>query len=85
VVGQSVDDPYKTPTKLINAASFGVPSVAYPLSGYKEWMHYTPATDIVEGVKNLKFDSKELIEASEYYHISNVAKRYEALNSNSNI
>jgi len=85
IVGQSIENQYKTPTKLINAASFGIPSVAYPLKSYEEWNEYIPCLkdeDISDTVKNLQFDSKKLIEAADFYHISNVAKRYENLYEN---
>lgn len=89
VVGQSIDDPYKTPTKLINATSFGIPSVAFPMKAYEEWGgSYTPCFHdelIPETVSNLKFDQNELVAESEFYHISNVTKRYENLCHHTNI
>jgi glycosyltransferase involved in cell wall biosynthesis len=80
------DPPYKTPTKLINAASFGVPSVAYPTEGYQEFEgYYVRAKDLDEmAIEVQKFKdenyynewSEKIIKKAEEYHISNVAKRY---------
>ena len=88
VIGESLQNPYKTPTKIINAASFGIPSVAFPLKSYEEWIDYTPCLSddkIVETVNSLQFHPNELIEKAEFYHISNVAKRYEVINNNTSI
>lgn len=76
---------YKTPTKMINAASFGVPSIARPLPGYLEWEgNYIKANSLEEMISEAKklkdnYESwvDKLIDAAEFYHISNVAKRYE--------
>ena len=85
VVGPWKDmGPYKTPAKLINAASFGVPSIAYPLPGYQEWEgNYFRANDlpeIIEIAKTLNgLWTDNLTEAASSYHISRVADRYRAL------
>jgi len=78
--------PYKIPTKLINAASFGIPSVAYPMLGYKEIEgYYTRANnmeELVEGVTKLKDESyynawsEKVSKMAEKYHISEITKRY---------
>ena len=83
VIGPWRDDsPYKTPTKMINAASFGIPSIAYPLPGYKEWEgNYVRANDvdeIVTAAKELK-DWPGLVETTESYHISKIAEKYREL------
>ena len=78
---------YKTPTKLINAASFGIPAIAYPARGYKEWEgNYIKAKtldEMLEGLAALRDTygqwPDKIMEASEYFHISNVARRYEEL------
>ena len=84
VIGKSIENPYKTPTKLINAASFGIPTVAYPLKSYEEWTEFTPCLSddmIPQTVGSLEFYPNRLIEKAEFYHISNVAKRYEVINN----
>src|SRR3990170_5163683 len=48
-------NPHKIPTKVINAASFGIPTIAYPLPGYKEIEgYYVPAMDVAEIVREAK-------------------------------
>jgi len=90
VIGPWPDNnPHKIPTKLINAASFGVPTIAYPLPGYKELEgKYVRADDVDELVKEAeKFkDSsyrqewvERAVEMSEPYHISHIAKLYQEL------
>ena len=83
------DPPYKTPTKLINAASFGIPSVAYPTEGYKEFEGYYVHAKNLEGmaIEIQKFKnedyykewSEKIIKKAEEYHISNVVRRYNNL------
>lgn len=83
------DGMYKTPTKMINAASFGVPSIADPLDGYEEWEgNYVRADSIEKMLEELeKFKdpqyyqewSERIIKASEPYHISNVVEKYKQL------
>jgi len=50
--------PLKNPNKLVNASSFGIPTVAYPEEGFKEWRgYYLPADNIkflLYWVKQLK-------------------------------
>jgi hypothetical protein len=81
------DEPiYKTPTKIINAASFGVPSIAYPTIGYSEfegyYVHARDLNEIAREVKKFKDPeyykefSEKIREKSEEWHISNVAKKY---------
>jgi len=78
---------HKTPTKIINAASFGVPTVAYPLQSYKEIEgYYLPANNMKEllaGLKKLKAEYDQwpdkLIKMAEPYHIENIVKLYQKL------
>lgn len=86
VYGTIGNNPYNYsahPTKMINAASFGIPSFFTWHSGYEEFEdYYTPITDLddlVEKVKSHKFDSARLISKAEEYHISNIAKLYKTL------
>lgn len=80
---------YKTATKLINAASFGIPSLAYPYMGYTEFEgYYAPirnVEDLVREVQKLKdrdyYDNwtKKIIEVADNYHIDKVVERYKQL------
>ena len=89
VIGAWNDPPSKTPTKIINAASFGVPSVAYPTEGYKEFeYYYAPARNLDEIVKEVeRFKNPEyykeysdmIKKKAEEWHISNVAQKYKNL------
>jgi len=74
------------PTKMINAASFGVPSIAYWRAGYEEfegyYAHFQEKDDLLSEVERLKDESyyqdksMKLMEKAEEYHLSNVAKLY---------
>lgn len=82
-------DPFRHPTKIINAASYGIPTVANWQAGYKEFEgNYIPVHNIydlvkeVEKLKNQNYYnqwSKKIIKATEPYHIENVAKLYKQL------
>lgn len=80
-------EPYKSPTKMINAASFGIPSIAIPLGGYKEWegnyFEFHDFDDLrtnIEGIKNnYELLSEKMIKEAERYHISKIAEKYKAL------
>ncbi len=80
-------EPLKTPTKMINAASFGLPSIAIPMEGYKEWEgNYIEFQDLdelykgIEGIKNnYELLSEKMIAEAEKYHISKIAEKYKAL------
>lgn len=79
----------KMPTKVINAASFGIPSIAYPLKGYEDIEgYYVPARNIeellveVEKFKDKDYYnewSKKVWEMSEKYHIDQIAGLYREL------
>lgn len=83
------NSPFKHPTKFINAASFGIPTIANWLLGYREWEdNYVPVNSIDEmmaEVKKMKnkdyYDlwSRKIIKAAEAYHIENIAKLYKQL------
>ncbi|MDO8619476.1 MAG: hypothetical protein Q7R49_06075 [Candidatus Daviesbacteria bacterium] len=80
---------YRHPTKMISAASFGIPTVAARKSGYKEWEgNYISVQSMedmlieVEKLKNQDYYemwSDKGTRAAESYHIENVAKLYRQL------
>jgi len=80
------DHPHRIPTKIINAASFGIPSVAFPCMANKELEGmYVPARNMdetiadVEKLKDEKFYQEmvdKIVPMTEGYHIENVSKRY---------
>lgn len=80
---------YRHPTKLISAASFGIPAIARYKVGYKEFEgNYIPVNDmdsLVKEVQNLKnknyYDAfaRQIIAAAEPYNIENIAKLYRQL------
>lgn len=78
---------HKIPTKIINAASYGIPSVAYPLRGYKEiegfYLSANNMKELLAGVKRLKAEYDQwpakLIKMAEPYHIENIVKLYQKL------
>lgn len=82
-------NPHKIPTKIINAASFGIPTVAFPLAGYKEieglYIRANNMKELVEGVEKLrdpsyyKEFSEKIVKMAEKYHIENIAKLYRKL------
>jgi len=77
------------PTKIINAASFGIPALSQPVAGYKEFAgFYIPIEDmnsLVEEAVKLKDASyyqtwsDKVFKEAEKYHISEIAKLYQAL------
>lgn len=83
------NDPHKVPTKIVNAAAFGVPSIAYPLKGYEEiGGNYIQAHNMdellveVEKFKDKNYYtkwSKKVTKMSEKYHISKIADLYKGL------
>jgi len=82
-------NPHKIPTKIINAASFGVPSIAYPLKGYEEIEgFYIPVNNLDELITEAeKFKdwnyyhswSEKVFTMAEKYHISKIADLYRKL------
>src|SRR3989344_1102934 len=83
------DVPYYHATKIVNAASFGIPTVAGRRLGYKEFENFYIPVDNMEQllveVEKLKDPmyynkwSKKIIKAAEQYHISKIAKLYRKL------
>jgi len=79
-----------SPLKIINACSFGIPSVSYPERAYNEVKgHFLPARDIdelVSQVVRLKdpslYQDYQRLELAEEYHIDKIIKHYENLDSN---
>ncbi len=79
-----------TPAKMINAASFGVPSLSFMRVGYQEWEgNYTKfktMEDLIVEVKKLQDDdyyaeySKKILEKAKNYHISVISQLYRGLN-----
>lgn len=80
---------YRHPTKIINAASFGIPSLAQPTAGYKEMEgFYIPIETVDDAVKEaVKLKdadyynqrSEKLLKEAEKYHISKISKLYQKL------
>jgi hypothetical protein len=83
------DYPHSHPTKIINAASFGIPTLTQPIAGYKEFAEfYIPIKDmnsLVEEAEKLrdidyyKQWSDKVFDESERYHISKIAELYKQL------
>ena len=81
-----------TPTKMINAASFGIPSLSFMRVGYKEFDDYytqfKTMDDLVMEIGKLKDDgyytaySDRIKEKAKEYHISKIAELYTALDKN---
>ncbi len=80
---------YRHPAKIINAASFGIPSMAQPIAGYSEvegfYIPIETVEDIVREAEKLKdVDyynqfSEKIHQETEKYHISNIIKLYQNL------
>lgn len=80
---------FRHPTKILNAASFGIPTIAQPILGYKEIEgYYVPVKDMdsllaeTEKMKNKEYYnqwSSKIIKEAEKYHISTIAKLYQQL------
>src|SRR3989344_1065958 len=81
--------PHSHPTKIINAASFGIPTLTQPIAGYKEFAEfYIPIKNVNslvrEAVKLKDVDyyqswSDKVYGESERYHISKIAELYKQL------
>lgn len=76
VIGEAPDVPYYHPTKIINAMSFGIPTVAPKIMGYKEveGFYFYSLQELKKG-----WDADRLIKEAEKYHIENIAERYRQL------
>jgi len=85
IVWRKQDRPLKNPLKIINAASFGIPTVGHPEVAYREVEgYYWPVTDLGElpgVIERLRggFDAQRLADKAEEYHIENVAPLYGGL------
>jgi hypothetical protein len=83
------DSPHRIPTKIINAASFGIPSVACPLQGNKEiegyYAHAKNLDEMIEQVTKFKDPnyyqvwSDKVFKMAENYHISEMPDYYNKL------
>jgi len=83
------DSPYRHPTKIINAASFGIPTIAAPILGYREVEgYYIRANNMesllkeAEKLRDKEYYnqwSKKIIKEAKKYHISKIAKLYRQL------
>jgi len=86
------DGDFKIPTKMINAMSFGVPSISIspqPLKGNKEiegyYVRANNVEDMLEKIQEFKDEdyyrqwSDKIIEFSENYHIEKIAELYRKL------
>ncbi|OGH18094.1 MAG: hypothetical protein A2868_03475 [Candidatus Levybacteria bacterium RIFCSPHIGHO2_01_FULL_40_15b] len=76
-------------TKIINAASFGIPTLTQPIAGYKEFNgFYIPIKDMdslvkeAEKLKDVNYYnqwSDRVFNEAEKYHISKIAELYKRL------
>ena len=83
------DSPWRHPTKLINAASFGIPTIVAPSIGYKEFEGYYIRAGNMESLlieadklRDKKYYSQwsaKIIKEAKKYHISEIAKLYKKL------
>jgi hypothetical protein len=85
IVWRRQDRPLKNPLKIVNAASFGIPTVGHPEVAYQEMDgYYWPVTtfaELVDVIGRLRqgFDAQRLIDKAEEYHIDNIAPLYGGL------
>lgn len=77
--------PWYHEKKIVDAMSFGIPTVSDRKLGYRDvegfYIPVSNMTELVEEVLKLKggWDINRLIDKAEGYHISNIAKLYEKL------
>lgn len=84
-----MDIPYYHQTKIVNAMSFGIPTIASPRLGYSEVKDFFVAInnldELVIAAEKFKdptyYNSwpEKIIKEAEKYHISNIAKLYRSL------
>lgn len=81
VIGNVPNIPYYHPTKIINAMSFGIPTVAPKIMGYREveGFYWQNIEELKDG-----WDADRLIKEAEKYHINNIVKLYEKIDSKPN-
>ena len=87
--GYHDQSPYRHPTKIFNAASFGIPTIAALTNGYKEAKHYyVPVNDMrhlrkevnkMKQEEQYKVWTDRVAKKAEEYHISKIAKLYKQL------
>lgn len=83
------DTHQKAPTKIINAGSFGIPTIACPVIGYAEiedsYIHASSLDEMISEAQKLKdkkvYDgwSNKAYAMAERYHISKIAELYKKL------
>ena len=83
------DVPYYHQTKIVNAMSYGIPTIAGPKLGYRDVEDFyfqahnlLELVSVVEKLKDTTFYNElpdRLIQEAEKYHIENIAKLYEQL------
>ena len=88
-LGFSPDNPFRHPNKIVNAASFGIPTIAFWMLGYQEFQdNYIPIRSMdelekeVAKLKNKRYYDEfasKITRAAEKYHVENVAKKYRSL------
>jgi glycosyltransferase involved in cell wall biosynthesis len=85
IVWRKQNRPWKNPMKIVNAMSFGIPTIAYPEIAYQEVEGYYWTAKVTRQIKkqinNLRkgFDAQQLIDKAEEYHIDNIAPLYKKL------
>jgi len=89
IVWDTKDRFFKNPLKIINAASFGIPTIGFPQKGYQEVEgHYIQVGSIdqlideTEKLKNPELyerATRGLLQMAESYHISKIAEMYKQL------
>jgi len=79
----SNDNPaFRHPAKIINAASFGIPTFAIPIEGYREVEGFYFPIQKVEDIDLNKLTpefSDKIYQEAEKYHISKIAEEYKKL------
>jgi hypothetical protein len=79
------DVPWYHEKKIVDAMSFGIPTIAGEKLGYRDindfYIHANNLDELVSEAVKLRngWDAERLIKKAEEYHISNVAKLYENL------
>jgi hypothetical protein len=90
IVWRGLNRPLKNALKLINAAAFGIPTIALPEPGYEEMDGYYIQARTLRGVADALdelarggydtvWNEERLIQKAEEFHIENIAKRYAEL------
>jgi hypothetical protein len=85
LVWRTETHPLKSALKIVNAASFGIPTIAYPASAYGEAAGvYYPA--LTEGDAELQlrrladgWDARALMDFAEAFHIDRIIEEYQTL------